>query len=424
MFDTTNSEIDQEIGLKYYATPKDLSIVNARIRENIDEFVIQEVLRGGIILPKKDVSNFTVPLYGGGEYLRIILVKKGVDTLYVISKLSKKINIPISDMQFLGLKDSKGIAIQSISMKYKNGIYVNKIKGTIEGVKILRWYKSYAPLSSHELWGNRFTTIIKVDKVEDVKSIITKMAKIQKIFSLSSIFSYFGYQRFGTERPFNHIIGKNILNRNYDEALQKMFEKGNYDTFNENEEIMEEKLRNTFLKNIEVVRIFLQSYQSFLFNKMINKRIEKRIPLEEAISGDIVGPAETTLYREEDIIEVTENNINKINYLIKRGILSILHPLPGYLTDKRKIPRGEAYEPIAKVLDEEKVMYKDFLFKEFPEISLAGYYRPLTIKVHNFTWYLTKDDNIYCNFLLKKGNYATIILREIVKPKNPSEVGF
>ncbi|MCR6623368.1 MAG: tRNA pseudouridine(13) synthase TruD [archaeon YNP-LCB-024-027] len=424
MFDITNSEIDQEIGLKYYATPKDVSIENARIRDSIDEFIIQEVLRGGIILPKEDVSNFTIPLFGEGEYLRMVLVKKGVDTLYAISKLSKKMKIPISDIQFLGLKDSKGIAIQSISMKCKNGVNLNKINETISGIRILRWYRSYTPLCSHELWGNRFTVIIKVDDRRDETSFITKMAKIQKIFSLSSIFSYFGYQRFGMEQPFNHIIGKKILNRNYDEALQKMFEKGNCDTFNGNKEIWEEEVRNVFSKNIEVVRIFLQSYQSFLFNKMINKRIEEGIPLEEAINGDLVGPVETTLYREEDIIEVTENNKDKVNYLIKRGVLSVLYPLPGYLTDERKIPRGEAYEPIAKVLDEERVVYKDFLFKEFPEISLAGYYRPLKFRVYNFMWHLTKDGNIHCNFLLKKGNYATIVLREIVKPKNPSKVGF
>ncbi|MCR6669077.1 MAG: tRNA pseudouridine(13) synthase TruD [archaeon YNP-WB-040] len=424
MFDVTNSEIDQEIGLKYYATPKDLSIENARIRDSVDEFIIQEVLRGGIILPKEDVSNFTIPLCGEGEYLRMILVKRGVDTLYVTSELSKKMNIPISDIQFLGLKDSKGVAIQSISMKCKNEVHLNKINETISGIRILRWYRSYAPLSSHELWGNRFAAIIKVDEGRNETSLITKMAKIQKIFSLSSIFSYFGYQRFGMEQPFNHIIGKKILNRNYDEALQKMFEKGNYNTFNGNKGNWEEKVRNVFSRNIEVIRIFLQSYQSFLFNKMINKRIERGIPLEEAVNGDIVGPAETTLYREEDIIEVTENNRNKINYLIKRGVFSILYPLPGYLTDERKIPKGEAYEPIAKVLDEERVTYKDFLFKEFPEISLAGYYRPLTFRVYNFMWHLTKDGNIYCNFLLKKGNYATIVLREIVKPKNPSKVGF
>jgi len=422
MFDTTNSEIDQEIGLKYYATPKDLSIVDARIRESFDDFVIQEVLRGGIILPREDMDNFMVPLCGEGKYLRIILKKKGVDTLHVIGKLSKKMCIPISDVQFLGLKDSRGIAIQSISMKYKREVYVDEIDKKRGKIKILRWYKAYAPLSSHELWGNKFTVTIKVERRKDAMSLITRMAQIQKILSLSSIFSYFGYQRFGTKQPFNHIIGKNILNRNYDKALQNMFKKGNYDIFNENEG---EVLRNIFSKsNIEVVKFFLQSYQSFLFNNMINKRIEKKIPLGEAINGDIVGPAETTLYREEDIIEVTENNRDKINYLIRRGVLSVLYPLPGYLTDRRKIPKEEAYEPIAKVLDEEKVTYNDFSFKELPEISLAGYYRPLTFKVYNFAWNLTKDDNIYCSFLLRKGGYATIVLREIIKPKNPKIVGF
>ncbi|MEM3977291.1 MAG: tRNA pseudouridine(13) synthase TruD, partial [Thermoplasmata archaeon] len=245
----------------------------------------------------------------------------------------------------------------------------------------------------------------------------------------NALISYFGYQRFGILPPLNHIIGKYILKREYHDAIKIILSDKNISNVNNDYRLIYEKeiidLMNKFkkdylcvFKNIPkiIVKIFLQSYQSFLFNKMINKRIELGLPLDQAVIGDIVGYSEATIYRDDDIIVVTNSNFDKINRLVKQGQLSILYPLLGYLTEKRKMPSGEAYEPIAKVIEEEEICPDDFLFNDIPEISLAGYYRPLTFRVYNFLWHLTKSSDIKCSFLLKRGFYATIVLRELIKP--------
>ncbi|MEM0264542.1 MAG: tRNA pseudouridine(13) synthase TruD [Candidatus Methanomethylicia archaeon] len=426
MFYETKSGREKLIGLKYYSTPNDISISDFNI-ENIEDFIVQEVLRGWLTLPINEKHGVFLPVSCRGNYVRAILVKKGIDTLTAIHTISKIVNIPLDEIQFLGLKDAKGITSQLISLKYTKKL--GKLKTS--NINIVCSYESCAPVSTQELWGNKFTITLRKRKKEgeNDENFLKNMIKLQKLISTNALISYFGYQRFGILPPLNHIIGKYILKREYHDAIKIILSDKNISNVNNDYRLIYEKeiidLMNKFkkdylcvFKNIPkiIVKIFLQSYQSFLFNKMINKRIELGLPLDQAVIGDIVGYSEATIYRDDDIIVVTNSNFDKINRLVKQGQLSILYPLLGYLTEKRKMPSGEAYEPIAKVIEEEEICPDDFLFNDIPEISLAGYYRPLTFRVYNFLWHLTKSSDIKCSFLLKRGFYATIVLRELIKP--------
>ncbi|MEM0084938.1 MAG: tRNA pseudouridine(13) synthase TruD [Candidatus Methanomethylicia archaeon] len=426
MFYETKSGREKLIGLKYYSTPNDISISDFNI-ENIEDFIVQEVLRGWLTLPINEKHGVFLPVSCRGNYVRAILVKKGIDTLTAIHTISKIVNIPLDEIQFLGLKDAKGITSQLISLKYTKKL--GKLKTS--NINIVCSYESCAPVSTQELWGNKFTITLRKRKKEgeNDENFLKNMIKLQKLISTNALISYFGYQRFGILPPLNHIIGKYILKREYHDAIKIILSDKNISNVNNDYRLIYEKeiidLMNKFkkdylcvFKNIPkiIVKIFLQSYQSFLFNKMINKRIELGLPLDQAVIGDIVGYSEATIYRDDDIIVVTNSNFDKINRLVKQGQLSILYPLLGYLTEKRKMPSGEAYEPIAKVIEEEEICPDDFLFNDIPEISLAGYYRPLTFRVYNFLWHLTKSSDIKCSFFLKRGFYATIVLRELIKP--------
>ncbi|MEM0373258.1 MAG: tRNA pseudouridine(13) synthase TruD [Sulfolobales archaeon] len=426
MFYETKSGREKLIGLKYYSTPNDISISDFNI-ENIEDFIVQEVLRGWLTLPINEKHGVFLPVSCRGNYVRAILVKKGIDTLTAIHTISKIVNIPLDEIQFLGLKDAKGITSQLISLKYTKKL--GKLKTS--NINIVCSYESCAPVSTQGLWGNKFTITLRKRKKEgeNDENFLKNMIKLQKLISTNALISYFGYQRFGILPPLNHIIGKYILKREYHDAIKIILSDKNINNVNNDYRLIYEKeiidLMNKFkkdylcvFKNIPkiIVKIFLQSYQSFLFNKMINKRIELGLPLDQAVIGDIVGYSEATIYRDDDIIVVTNSNFDKINRLVKQGQLSILYPLLGYLTEKRKMPSGEAYEPIAKVIEEEEICPDDFLFNDIPEISLAGYYRPLTFRVYNFLWHLTKSSDIKCSFFLKRGFYATIVLRELIKP--------
>ncbi|MCS7097204.1 MAG: tRNA pseudouridine(13) synthase TruD [Candidatus Methanomethylicia archaeon] len=446
VFYRTKSEVEKNMGIKYYSTPMDINLTGFYVKKKLGDFVVHEILRGKIILPVKKVGKIYSPVEDEkGKYLRIVLVKKGVDTFSLLNFISRKFNVPLSEIGFLGLKDARGITSQVISIIFgKNGMSFDDVKEIkkMKSIKMLNVYRSCAPVTSHELFGNKFTIILRgrEDAVND--DFIHNIIILQKLLQNKSLPSYFGYQRFGLKPPFNHIIGKSIIREENEKVIKLMLmkkeERGldknfTYENFGfDYEDYLIKVLEKGYEKNTEkieelpkiVIRFFVQAYQSFLFNEMINMRIVKDISLTYPIVGDIVGPYHSTILKNEDIIVVTDRNIDKINDMIRKGIFTVIYPLPGYLVDIMKKPIGDAYEPIAKIMDSEKINFQNFLLKEIPEISLAGYYRPLTFRVYDFILCETKNCKITCSFTLKKGFYATLVLRELIKPEKPQDVGF
>ena len=74
---------------------------------------------------------------------------------------------------------------------------------------------------------------------------------------------------------------------------------------------------------------------------------------------------------------------------------------------------------ISKVLEKEQIHAKDFFSKEMQEISDEGGFRQAAIKCECFS-----VNEPLVSFTLSRGSYATILLREIMKPPNPIAAGF
>ncbi|KON34246.1 MAG: hypothetical protein AC479_01580 [miscellaneous Crenarchaeota group-6 archaeon AD8-1] len=75
-------------------------------------------------------------------------------------------------------------------------------------------------------------------------------------------------------------------------------------------------------------------------------------------------------------------------------------------------------------------MNENFRVKKMPRISGRGNLRAINIPLKKFK--LKKvfsesnrsENRININFMLNKGSYATILLREILKPLDPVKAGF
>ncbi len=74
---------------------------------------------------------------------------------------------------------------------------------------------------------------------------------------------------------------------------------------------------------------------------------------------------------------------------------------------------------ISKILKTEQVQAKDFFLKEMQELSNEGGFRNSSINCQDFL-----ISGKVVNFTLSRGSYATILLREIMKPKDPFIAGF
>ena len=117
------------------------------------------------------------------------------------------------------------------------------------------------------------------------------------------VLNFYGYQRFGSKRPVTHLIGKAILQRDFDKAVdlvlsftsdydskenneirQKLADKQNYKQYFEKipkqmdiERIVLKEMieHDNALRAIRAIplslrRFYIQAYQSFIFNKSLS----------------------------------------------------------------------------------------------------------------------------------------------------------
>ena len=74
---------------------------------------------------------------------------------------------------------------------------------------------------------------------------------------------------------------------------------------------------------------------------------------------------------------------------------------------------------ISKILKAEDVQPKDFFLKEMQELSNEGGFRNSSINCQEFS-----ISGTLVEFTLSRGSYATILMREIMKPSDPIIAGF
>jgi tRNA pseudouridine13 synthase len=174
---------------------------------------------------------------------------------------------------------------------------------------------------------------------------------------------------------------------------------------------------------IKLRKLFPQAYQAYLFNKFLSKRIADGLPLNKAEIGDYVvhvqfsGLPLLTMYK---IVKV--EMFSEVNEAIKAGRMQLAIPLIGF---KQKPSEGIEGEIEKQILEEESIAPEDFKIKNMPEISAKGELRTALTPLNNFQIKEISADTTHpsknmakISFTLNRGSYATVLLREIMKPRN------
>jgi len=228
-----------------------------------------------------------------------------------------------------------------------------------------------------------------------------------------------------------HLVGKSIVKRDYNLALEYLLNFSSiYDSEKNNElrKLISERkteseiidllpysmdIERNLLKQLSVDkdaknairsiplklrRFYVQAYQSFLFNKTLSMAFEYEEELFTPIENDVCFDKNTVLGKFENDPEQ-----------------KLAIPLIGHSYYKKS--RFDYY--IKKILEDESLIPKDFFINDFQELSLDGGFRNASIALQNFS----TSENLV-KFQLSRGSYATIVLREILKPENPLNCGF
>jgi len=344
----TSSQIDKELGLFFYAT--DTPGLDGRIKERPEDFIV--------------VENSLIEADETGNHLVLVIWKKDLSTREVVDIIANKLNIGRKAIGVAGLKDKRAVAIQKISIPYKE---IDPKDLEVEGcLKVLGLFRARRKVRVGYLKGNFFK--IKVKGVKNLEALNKTIFQLED----RGCPNYYGYQRFGGQTR-NHELGRLILEGDYDQLASRIGLKRRISG-----------IKDVLRLDLRLLRFFINSYQSYLFNLMVSERMRRGHPLNKPIEGDF----------------------------IKGGKPAF--PIIGY---KSKLPKGEAGDIVKSVLEGEKVRPKDFKL-EVRKLRDKGSLRKVPVTYKSLMVDINKNE-VVLSFWLEKGCYATVLLREFCKWSEP-----
>jgi tRNA pseudouridine13 synthase len=423
-------ELEKEIGIEVYATKT--QGIGGRLRQFPEDFKVEEILTNG---STAKIEPDNIPhITGFGRYLICVLVKRNIDTFQAVQAVANKLGVASDRIHIGGIKDAKALTAQHVSISRMLPEQIGKIE-----TPKLRLYPlafSNEKIHSDLLFGNHFSIMIRA--LEHSESVIARCIENanSELSTLGGCANFFGHQRFGTTRPVTHLVGKHMLRGEWEEAAftflakpsvyehpqSKQVRQRLWDTRDFKDALRYFPSRLTYERNMlshlamrsgdfvgafhrlpkKLCQLFIQAYQSYLFNRFLSENIRRGLLQED--------PAEYTH-------KLTVDN---------REYPAL--PLIGY---QQRISNGKHGEIEKRILEDEEVQFNGFKIPLMPEISSKGKLRTALTPLRDFKMDESFEDEANpgkskksLSFALMKGSYATVLLREFMKPENPIEAGY
>lgn len=395
-------KIDSDIGILVYSTK--FAGCGGRIKERLEDFVVSEVLGKNSLRAISQDNGFAVYL----------MTKSGIDTTHALEKIYRKFGVRLKS---LGLKDASAITEQFVCSVGRDKSLQDY---SDEKISLRKIGFAKKPLSAKDMVGNKFTV-----------KVTNPTCDISKFDEHDRILNFYGYQRFGSKRAVTHLVGKALVQKRlsdavdlilsyaseyddpqntklrnlmadpsrYPEALQQIPPQMDLETILLKEMIQHADPHKAFTKlPLQMRRFFVEAYQSYLFNLTVSKSYEYGEELFKAQTGDVCYDKNASL--------------GKFQMDPQQRIAV---PVVGYSYFKKT--RFDYH--ISRILQQEEIEPKNFYFKEMQEISNEGGFRTSSVVCTDFS---AKSDTV--TFTLTRGSFATILMREILKPADPLASGF
>jgi tRNA pseudouridine13 synthase len=428
-------DFEENIGIGQYLTKN--PGIGGKLRYFPEDFVVKEKI---LYPPKKEHGRFTIAE----------VYSKNWETNTLVRELSKRLHISRKRINFAGTKDKRSCSTQLMSFYNISKEKLSSI--TIADVQINNIYYSEKPIKIGDLVGNTFKIVIrnlpKKIQAPHIQTIISS------ILHHRGFPNFYGIQRFGAIRPITHLVGKHIIQGEFKKAVMTYIahpvKEENKETYRLRYELeqtldfssalasypnylnFEKAMLNRLVTNSDdfigalnelpknLLTMFVNAYQSFLFNKILSERIRRNIPIHKAIIGDIILPLRKDTI-DQTGIQVTTLNIEKVNKQVEKN-----KAFPsGLLFGSESIfSQGDMGEIEHSIIERENIEPNDFVISELPFLSSSGSRRSLFAVVPEIKWELINDETqtkkqaVTLDFDLQKGCYATTFLREIMKSKD------
>jgi tRNA pseudouridine13 synthase len=426
------------------------------IKESVDDFVVEEVLVDG---SKASVTSAVPSRVIGSSaqkqrFLLCLMVKRNWDTFIATKAVAKSLGIDQGRVQFAGIKDARAATAQHITLENIQAEDAAKID--VRDVKVTPIGYIREMISLFYLLGNNFTITAKnIGVPEEVAQQRIEQAT-QELAAIGGIPNYFGHQRFGTTRPVTHLVGKALSQGRFEDAAmlflanpgpyehphsrqarQQLQETHDFKAASQNypKQLRFERMMLTHLADNptdyvgafrrlpeKLLALFVQADQSYLFNRFLSERLKRGLPLNEATVGDFaVGVERSGLPMTTMEKVVTEANLAQVNTSIKAGKLRVALPIYGM---RQRVSGGVMGEIEREILQSEGIGDGPVRLNELSRVGGKGGLRTALSPVKDFKLLSATDGKVQVSFMLLRGCYATILLRELIKPQDPATAGF
>ncbi|MEM1931402.1 MAG: tRNA pseudouridine(13) synthase TruD [Sulfolobales archaeon] len=365
----SRSMLDMALGIEYYSRPEVFLGAGVRAELSPSSFKVYEEVYGlGVaVAPERPPDEVKC---SKERKVLAIMCKTGISTLDV-EWLLREVGVKL---EYWGIKDARAETCQFVTLRCLRDAVIPA--DMVKGVKIyaLKSVNTGFTPKRHQLAGNLFEVLLTCtgSSPERIVSTIELSAGL-------SYLNYFGYQRFGTVRPITHAIGRAIAVGDYDSALsylvgyssdaespdvrtaRKLFTEGYYrdslrsfpksfviersvlkkyiETGNSREAVTKGLPRN-------LLRFFVESYQSYLFNKALSvlaatagsiEDVEKRCEVLE-LPRPGISPQGCSKYSHESIAEDLGTRLEVVNKAlftksVRESVFRVSDPRVTILTD-------------------------------------------------------------------------------------------
>lgn len=432
--------VEREVGIEYYLTDQDGT--GGHLREEPEDFRVRE-------LEQFEAEPVDAPV----EKYQHLLVRVTLhrwDTNDFARELSNRLGISRERVSWAGTKDKHAVTTQLFSVK---GIEPGDLP-EISDADIEAVGRTGRSILFGDLAGNAFEIRVREPTRPENAAPITDALR-EFGGGRVGIPNYFGQQRFGSRRPVSHEIGLAMVRedweqavltyvgnpserepeetqaarefvdetRDWAEALDRMPEYLGYErsmlheldrrTDGGEKPASEADFRAALGELPDnLTQLFVNAAQSYLFNRMLSKRLERGLPFDEPVEGDVVcfadneGPEGLELPDQDRTQRVTAARVDSMRRHCERGRAFVTAPLVGTQTELGAEEPGEIEREVLADADLEPA---DF---EIPdEYTSTGTRRAVLVR----TDLDLEQDPLELSFALPRGSYATVLLREYLK---------
>jgi len=299
-------------------------------------------------------EDLSFRLSGAGEHLYLRIRKTGQNTRWIAKQLAGRLGLPIRAVGFAGLKDRHAVTEQWFSLYLPGRPDPESHELDIEGVELLECCRHTSKLRIGALAGNRFRIVVR-----GLQGSLPALETRLEAARAGRLPNFFGAQRFGRD-------GRNV-------------------------DLLSMPVRKRS-RSRDATSFGLSAIRSALFNGYLAERIDDDT-WDRPLPGEILYCDSTGRYRHVDNMHDGDGSAH---------------------------PTGLLWGPGQNQATSETLQREHEYFGRFPDPTalLAAYdvrmmRRPLGLRALELAWHLN-GDVLELRFQLRRGQYATAVLREIV----------